>query len=107
MTLSAKHNANFIKQQNDGFKRSVYWNEYKSSVSRYAPDLVNYQTISLDPSFQGVNGLFVLVFSDVIAQANRATRAGHRKYFVPGIDIKDYNVIIDVVIFMIAQFPVK
>ena len=85
MTLSAKHNANFIKQQNDGFKRSVYWNEYKSSVSRYAPDLVNYQTISLDPSFQGVNRLFVLVFSDVIAQANRATRAGHRKYFVPGM----------------------
>ena len=24
--LSAKDNANFIKQQNDGFKRSVYWN---------------------------------------------------------------------------------
>ena len=30
VTLSAKDNANFIKQQNDGFKISVYWNEYKS-----------------------------------------------------------------------------
>ena len=30
VTLSAKGNVNLTKQLNEGFKRSVYWNEYKS-----------------------------------------------------------------------------
>ena len=29
VTLSTKDNVNFTKQLNEGFKRSVYWNEYK------------------------------------------------------------------------------
>ena len=29
VTLSTKDSVNFIKQFNEGFKRSVYWNEYK------------------------------------------------------------------------------
>ena len=30
VTLSVKDNVNLTKQLNEGFKRSVYWNEYKS-----------------------------------------------------------------------------
>ena len=29
VTLSTKHNVNLTKQLDEGFKRSVYWNEYK------------------------------------------------------------------------------
>ena len=29
VTLSAKDKVNLTKQLNEGFKRSVYWNEYK------------------------------------------------------------------------------
>ena len=29
VTLSTKDNLNLTKQLNEGFKRSVYWNEYK------------------------------------------------------------------------------
>ena len=29
VTLSTKDNVNLTKQLNEGFKRSVYWNEYK------------------------------------------------------------------------------
>ena len=32
VTLSTKDNVNLTKQLNEGFKRSVYWNEYKSKV---------------------------------------------------------------------------
>ena len=32
VTLSAKDNVNLTKQLNEGFKRSVYWNEYKSKI---------------------------------------------------------------------------
>ena len=30
VTLLTKDNVNLTKQLNEGFKRSVYWNEYKS-----------------------------------------------------------------------------
>ena len=32
VTLSTKDNVNLIKELNEGFKRSVYWNEYKSKI---------------------------------------------------------------------------
>ena len=32
VTLLTKDNVNLTKQLNKGFKRSVYWNEYKSKV---------------------------------------------------------------------------
>ena len=42
-----------------------------------------------DPSFQGVNRLFVLCFE------NENGRASHSKYYLPKVKIKDYNVKID------------
>ena len=32
VTLSTKDNVNLAKQLNKGFKRSAYWNEYKSKI---------------------------------------------------------------------------
>ena len=32
VTLSTKDNVNLTKRLNEGFKRSVYWNEYKSKT---------------------------------------------------------------------------
>ena len=32
VTLSTNDNVNLTKQLNEGFKRSVYWNEYKSKI---------------------------------------------------------------------------
>ena len=96
VTLSAKDNASFIKQQNDGFKRSVYWNEYKSVGDEgIVADAIAPKRIQLDPSFQGVNRLFVLTFNDVEGDDNRVERNSHRKFYLPRVDIKDYNVIID------------
>ena len=34
ITLSAKDNVNLTTQLNKGFKRPVYWNEYKSKIER-------------------------------------------------------------------------
>ena len=34
MTLSTKDNVNLTKQLNEGFKRPVYWNEYKSKIEK-------------------------------------------------------------------------
>ena len=55
VTLSKEDNKDFIEQQNKGFQRSIYWNEYKTkeiieNVDGNNPaNIVRY--INLDPSF--------------------------------------------------------
>ena len=41
VTLSTKDNVNLAKQLNEGFKRSVYWNEYKSKMETKQADAKN------------------------------------------------------------------
>ena len=43
----------------------------------------------VEPSFQGVNILFVLAFE------NDEQRKSNKRYCIPNVEIKDYNVIID------------
>ena len=93
VTLSAKDNVNFTKQQNKGFKQSVYWNKYKSKYDNYNQNQLIPKRINLDLSFQGVNRLFVLAFYR--AAANPVTVDGHQHYFLPRVKFNDYNVVID------------
>ena len=110
-TLSTTDNNNLTKQLNDGFKRSIYWNQY---VSEPFPEPPHKKTgitrFTLDAAFQGVNRLFILSFEDTHANdpaidannpatqnlaADRVIRNRYRKYFVPRVDITSYNVLID------------
>ena len=60
VTLSKEDKKDFIEQQNKGFQRSIYWNEYKTK-EKYEDGNANVtKHISLDPSFQGVNRLFLM-----------------------------------------------
>ena len=34
VTLSKEDNKDFIEQQNKGFQRSIYWNEYKNKRNK-------------------------------------------------------------------------
>ena len=59
----------------------------------------------LDVAIPGVNRLFVVGFNDNIEylnlsppdgdNINRVKKDSHRKYFLPRVDIKDYNILID------------
>ena len=51
-----------------------------------------FKYINLDPSFQGVNRVFVMVYNRA---NNQPTRNGQQKYYLPRIDLEKYNVIID------------
>ena len=95
VTLSTKDNENLTKQLAEGFKRSVYWNEYKSKIETKNLDNNNVTRFPLDASFQGVNGLFVLAFGNTENGANKVERDSHRKYFLPIVDIAGYKVLID------------
>ena len=92
------------KQLNKGFKRSVYWNEYKSKIESKEADKNKLTGFPLDASFQGANRLFVLAFNNTTENdnkvpasntANRFQRDSHRKCFLPRVDITSYNVLID------------
>ena len=76
VTLSKEDNKNFIEQQNKGFQRSIYWNEYKTKEQEEDGTANATKYINLDPSFQGVNRLFVMAYDR--ADDNRATRNGRR-----------------------------
>ena len=92
VTLSKEDNKDFIEQQNKGFQRSVYWNEYKTKEINEDTDANVFKYINLDPSFQGVNRLFVMAYNRANGQP---TRNGQREYYLPRIDLEKYNVIID------------
>ena len=92
VTLSKEDNKDFIEQQNKGFQRSIYWNEYKTKEINEDADANVFKYINLDPSFQGVNRLFVMAYNRANGQP---TRNGQRKYYLPRIDLEKYNVIID------------
>ena len=83
VTLSTKDNVNLTKQLNEGFKRSVYWNEYKSKVETKTKNNNNSspKRLPLDASFQGVNRLFVLAFDNTDNGANRVQIESNRKIF--------------------------
>ena len=70
-----------------GFKRVVNWNEYLSKPELLArnPNLNHL----FEPSFQGVNRLFVLAFE------NDTDRASHSTYYLPNVEIKYYNIVIN------------
>ena len=93
VTFSTKDKESLEKQLKKEFKRSVYWNEYKSKIETQEADANNPTRIRLDASFQGVNRLFVLAFNDANNDANRVQRESHRKYFLPRVNITNYNVL--------------
>ena len=95
---------NLTKQLSEGFKRTIYWNQYVSKpFTEEAANKTGITRFALDAAFQGVNRLFVLAFEDTRADApaprnlvaNRVIRDSYRKYFVPRVDITSYNVLID------------
>ena len=95
VTLSTKDNVNLTKKLDQGLKRSVFWNEYKSKIETKTADNNNVTRFPLDASFQGVNRLFVLAFDNTNNGNNKVERDSHRKYFLPRVDITSYNVLID------------
>ena len=92
LALSKEDNKDFIEQQNKGFQRSIFWNEYKTKEINENADANVFKYTNLDPSFQGVNRLFVMTYN---RENGQPTRNGQQKYYLPRIDLGKYNVIFD------------
>ena len=87
VTLSTQENTKFFQQLKSGFKRVINWNEYLSKPELLAqnPNLNHL----VEPIFQGVNRLFVLAFE------NDNDRTSDEQYYLPTVEIKDYNIMIN------------
>ena len=62
LTLSTQDNAKLLQQLKSGFKRIINCNKYESSVKTFAQN--RYLNYLINPSFQGLNRLFVLSFEN-------------------------------------------
>ena len=87
VTLSAQDNAKLLPQLKSGFKRKISWNKYLAKPELLAQN-ANLNHL-IEPSFQGVNRIFVLPFED------DAQRTSNRRYYFLNVEIKDYNVMVD------------
>ena len=87
VTLSTQDNAKLLPQLKSSFKRKISWIKYlqKPKLLPQNPKLNHL----IEPSFQGVNRIFVLEFG------NDAQRTSNKRYYLPNTEIKDYNVMID------------
>ena len=87
VTLSTQENTKFLQQLKSGFKRVISWNKYLSKAELLAKNPNLYHLV--EPSFKGVNRLFVLAFE------NDDDRTSDDQYYLPTIEIKDYNIMIN------------
>ena len=87
VNLSTQENTKFLQQLKSGFKRVINWNKYLSKPELLAqnPNLNHL----IEPSFQGVNRLFVLAFE------NDDDRTSYDEYYLPTVEIKDDNIMIN------------
>ena len=92
VTLSTKDNVNLAKQLSNGFKRSVYWNNYQTIPAKVLNKGANIYEL-LSALFQGVKILFVLAY-DATA-SDEAGIKNNRKCFFPRGEINNYNVLFD------------
>ena len=94
VTLSKENDVKLLEQLKLGFKRIIKWNKYRSQMSvQNNNNKLNYLT---DPTFTNVNRLFVLPFEKIEENnIKKDYRDSFLHYYVPKVQIKDFNVLID------------
>ena len=90
VTLSKENDIKLLEQLKLGFKRTIKWDKYRPQMTiQPQNNNLNYLT---DPTFTNVNRLFVLSFERTNSGDKRVSFSD---YYVPKVEIKDFNVLID------------
>ena len=97
VTLSAENDNKLLEQLKSGFRITIKWNKYMSQMSNQNKN--NDLNYLIDPTFSNFNRLFVLSFE------NEYDRTSYYKYYMPSVEIKGCNVLIDDNAFF--ELPVK
>ena len=95
VTLSSKGNVKLVKLLQEGFRRSVYWNQCRTKIETRDLHNSNLTRFPLNAFFQVVRRLFVLPFENTDNGAKKVERNSHTKYFLPRVNRTNYNVLIN------------
>ena len=95
VTLSSKGNVKLVKLLQEGFRRSVYWNQCRTKIETRDLHNSNLTRFPLNASFQVVRRLFVLPFENTDNGAKKVERNSHTKYFLPRVNMTNCNVLIE------------
>ena len=86
-----------LKNVETGISFDYVWGRYRTQIINQSA--TNNLNFLIDPTFNNVNTLFVLAFP------NEEDRSSFSKYYMPNVEIKDYNVLIDLQPFY--DIPIK
>ena len=90
VTLSKENDIKLLEKLKSGFKQTIKWNKYRSQMTIQPQN--NNLNYLIDPTFTNVNRLFVLSFTRDNAGDNRDSFS---HYYVPNVEIKEFNVLLD------------
>ena len=94
VTLSKDDEIKLLTNLKSGFKREIILNKYRSQMTTEA--INNNLNILIDPAFTNVNRLFVLAYRTA------DDRQSFSQFYLPNVMVKDFNVIIDKLAFLIC-----
>ena len=94
VTLKTEGNTKLSKLFSKAFKRPIYWNEYKVIPEKIYAVNKNIR-ILIDPSWQGINRLFVLAYNNLADDNGQVSIDSFKKYFLPRVKIENYDIEID------------
>ena len=97
LTDDGKEDKKAKGQLESGFRRTIKWNKYMLQMSNQNKN--NNLNYLIDTTFRNVNRLLVLSFE------NEDDITSYYKYYLPSVEIKDYNVLIDGNAFF--ELPIK
>ena len=87
VNLSTQDNVNLLPQLKSGFERKISWNKYLAKPELLARNKnLNYL---IGSSFEAISILFIFAFE------SDDQRISSKRYYIPNVEIKDYNVMID------------
>ena len=97
VTLQEKYENKLYEGLKNGISFDFEWGRYRTQIINQSA--TNNLNFLIDPTFNNVNGLFILTFH------NEEDRSSFSKYYMPTVEIKDYNVLIDLQPFY--DIPIK
>ena len=98
VTLSINNNIKFLENIRQRFKRTISWNKYRFEITTQ-PKSDNLDYL-IDPTFRNVNRLFIFSFKNGHGDP---TRYSLDEYYMPLVEIKNFNALIDDKTFLISQ----
>ena len=90
VTLIINYKIKFLENIKQGFKRTISWNNFRSEITTQPKK--NNMDYLIDSTFVNINKLFALSLKN---SNDDPTRDSFDEYYMPSVEIKDFNALID------------